>query len=403
MSIKYPLATPTWDEADKNAAKAVIDSEMCTMGSITKKFEAEFAKFVNKKYCVFSNSGSSANLLAISALLYKNKNKYERGDEIIVPAVSWATTYYPIHQCGLKMIFVDVDLNTLNIDCDKIEKAITGKTKAIFAVNLLGNPCDYTRITNLCKEYNLDLIIDNCESMGSRFNDIEAGSIGLMGTYSTFFSHHMCTIEGGMTVTDNEELYQIMLSLRAHGWTRNLPDKNFVHDKDGEPFNDLFRFVLPGYNLRPNEIFAALGLTQLQKLPKFIYERILNHVYLQQELANYPLIKKNIIFQQYDYETTKPSWFGFSMILDNELKGRRKEIVTELMANGIECRPIVAGDFTKNPVIKWMDYEIRGTIENAQRIDRDGLFIGNNPGNLKPQIEHFLITLNNAIRKIIND
>ena len=110
-----------------------------------------------------------------------------------------------------------------------------------------------------------------------------------MGTYSTFFSHHMCTIEGGMTVTDNEELYQIMLSLRAHGWARNLPDKNFVHDKDGEPFNDLFRFVLPGYNLRPNEIFAALGLTQLQKLPKFIYERILNHVYLQQELANYPL------------------------------------------------------------------------------------------------------------------
>lgn len=400
--IKYPLATPTWDDEDKNAAKAVIDSEMCTMGAKTKEFEAAFAKFVNKKYCVFSNSGSSANLLAISSLLYRAKNRYEKGDEIIVPAVSWATTYYPIHQCGLRMVFVDVDLKSMNIDCSSIEQIITPRTKAIFAVNLLGNPCDYEALTTICKKYNIDLLIDNCESMGAIYKGQEAGSIGLLGTYSTFFSHHMCTIEGGMTVTDNEELYHIMLSLRAHGWTRNLPDKNFVHDKDGIPFNDLFRFVLPGYNLRPNEIFAALGLTQLKKLPKFIYERVLNCVFLKQEISNYDLIKNNIIFQEYDFNNAKPSWFGFAMILDNELKGKRAEIVKELTANGIECRPIVAGDFTKNPVIKWMDHRISGEMTNAQRIDQDGLFIGNNPGNLSPQISHFVITLNNAIRKIID-
>lgn len=401
MEIKYPLATTTWTDTEKNAAKAVIDSGFCTMGSKTKEFEELFAKFVKTKYAVFSNSGSSANLLAISALLYRKNNPLKKGDEVLVPAVSWSTTYYPISQNNLKLRFVDIDLNTLNIDTSKIERAITKKTKAIFAVNLLGNPCNFNKLNEICKKYNLELIVDNCESMGALYKEQEVGTFGVMGTYSTFFSHHMCTIEGGFTVTNDEELYHILLSLRAHGWTRNLPEKNFVHDKDGIPFNDMFRFVLPGYNLRPNEVFAAIGIEQLKKLPSYVQERKMNHVYFIQKLNENDNIKQNIIVQDWDSENAKPSWFGFSMILNNKLSGKRKEITEYLFNHGIECRPIVAGDFTKNPVIKWMDYSISGTMTNAKKIDVDGLFVGNNPGDLRPQIDHLFNTLSDIVKTII--
>jgi CDP-6-deoxy-D-xylo-4-hexulose-3-dehydrase len=397
MEIKYPLATTTWTEDEKNAAKAVIDSGFCTMGEKTKQLEEMFAKMVGTQYAVFSNSGSSANLLAISALMYRRENALNPGDEIIVPAVSWSTTYYPIFQNRLKMVFVDIDANSLNIDVTKIEEAITNRTRAIFAVNLLGNPCEFQQIKEICKKHNLELLIDNCESMGALYENKEAGSLGLMGTYSSFFSHHICTVEGGFTVTNDKELYQILLSLRAHGWTRNLPDKNFVHNKDGIPFNDMFRFVLPGYNLRPNEIFAAIGLEQLKKLPEYVNDRKTNHDYFLTSLSENEKLYDSIQYQSYNMEKSEPSWFGFAMVLKSQLKDRRTEVAELLMKNGIECRPIVAGDFTKNPVIKWMEHSISGEMTNAKYIDQNGLFVGNNPGDLKPQIDHLFSVLNTLI------
>lgn len=397
MTVKYPLATSTWTDDERNAAKAVIDSGMCTMWTTTKKFEEEFAKFVGTKYAVFSNSGSSANLLAISALLYRKENKLVSGDEIIVPAVSWSTTFYPIYQCGLKIKFVDIDADTLNIDVNEIEKAIGPKTKAVFAVNLLGNPCAFAKIVEICNRRNLILIIDNCESMGATYEDKEAGTFGLMGTYSTFFSHHMCTVEGGFTVTNDEEVYHILLSLRAHGWTRNLPDKNHIHDKSGVPFEDMFRFVLPGYNLRPNEIFAAIGLEQLKKLPSFIKDRRSNHNYFMYKLQMNGSLTSLIRYQSWIGKITNPSWFGFSMVLQGNAKGKRKAVVEHLLKNGIECRPIVAGNFAKNPVTRLMPHEIVGDLPNAKDIDENGFFVGNNPGDLKPQIDWLFEKLNEVI------
>jgi CDP-6-deoxy-D-xylo-4-hexulose-3-dehydrase len=395
--MKYPLATESWDEKEINAACDVIKSMKCTMGVKCKQFEEEFAKQFGAKYAVFSNSGSSANLLMIAALMYrKNGAKLRVGDEVIVPSVSWSTTYYPIHQYGLVSNIVDIDVETLNIDVTKIEQAITTRTKAILAVNLLGNPNNFDALQAICDKHGLILLEDNCESMGATYKGKQCGTFGLMGSYSTFFSHHMCTIEGGVTVTNDEELYQIMISLRAHGWTRGLPDKNYVHDKDGVPFNDLFRFVLPGYNLRPNEVFAAIGLEQLKKLPTMIKERQDNAAYFVEKMNK----SVNTCFKmQKIEEASKASWFGFAIVFYGPLQGKRLEIAKALMDAGIECRPIVAGNFAKNPVIKHMDVSI-GNVDSADYIDQNGLFIGNNPGDQRARIDYFVSELEKIITKL---
>lgn len=402
--VKYPLACSSWDEKERNAAHAVIDSGMCTMGAKVKEFEKKFAEKFKVKYSVFSNSGSSANLLAVAALFYRKENPLKAGDEVITTAVSWSTTYYPLHQYGLKIKLVDIDLNTLNLDVNHVIHAITPQTRVIMAVNLLGNPCDFSTLLKICSERNIILLVDNCESMGATYGVTEVGTYGLIGTYSTFFSHHLCTIEGGVCVTDDEELYQIMLSLRAHGWTRDLPSENNVHNKDGNPFNDLFRFVLPGYNLRPNEIYAAIGLHQLDKLDDILDFRRMNAETFKQEMFELYRTGKfgnsgNIRFQSSD-KRADPSWFGFSLILEGTLSGKRDFFVTRLKEMGIESRPIVAGNFAKNPVAKLMHCEIHGNLVNAEKVDKDGFFIGNSHLDLTEEIEYFAESLKQICKEV---
>lgn len=231
--MKYPLASSTWDEKEISAIQRVIDSDMYSMGNEVSSFEKEYAEYIGSKYAVMTSSGSTANLLMIASLFYTSDKslRLKRGDEIIVPAVSWSTTYFPLQQYGLKVKFVDICRETLNIDINQLESAITKKTKVILAVNLLGNPNDFKKISELASSNNVILLEDNCESLGAKYNDRFTGTFGLMGTFSSFFSHHISTMEGGMVATDNEEFYHILLTLRAHGWTRNLPDKNHVTDR----------------------------------------------------------------------------------------------------------------------------------------------------------------------------
>jgi CDP-6-deoxy-D-xylo-4-hexulose-3-dehydrase len=373
MNIKFPLATATWGQEEQDAMQRVIASGMFTMGENVKSFERDFAQYVGSKHCVMVNSGSSAILLMAAALFY-TKNpllKLQRGDEVIVPAVSWSTTFYPLYQYGLKIKFVDIDLNTLNYDLDQLEQAVTDKTRAIMAVNLLGNPNDFGRIRQIIGGRNIVLMEDNCESMGAKFEGKQAGTFGVMGGYSSFFSHHISTMEGGLIVTDDEELYQILLSLRAHGWTRNLPKQNLVcSDKSDDPFEESFRFVLPGYNVRPLEIEGALGVEQVKRLPSLIAARRENGKLLQAALANHT----DIIIQQ---EIGESSWFGFSLVIRPGSKLTRKALVAKLSELGFECRPIVAGNFAKNEVVKYFDSEVHGTLKNAEHIDQNGLFVGN--------------------------
>ena len=373
MSFKFPLATATWGQEEQDAMQRVIASGMFTMGANVQAFERDFAKYVGSKHCVMVNSGSSAILLMVAALIYtKNpKLKLQRGDEVIVPAVSWSTTYYPLYQYGLKIKFVDIDLNTLNYDLDQLEQAVTDKTRAIMAVNLLGNPNDFGRIKQIIGNRDIVLMEDNCESMGAKFEGKQAGTFGVMGGYSSFFSHHISTMEGGLIVTDDEELYQILLSLRAHGWTRNLPKYNLVcGEKSDDPFEESFRFVLPGYNVRPLEIEGALGVEQVKRLSMLIEERRKNGKLLQAALANHP----DIIIQK---EIGESSWFGFSLVIRPGSKLTRKALVVKLNELGFECRPIVAGNFAKNEVVKYFDSEVHGTLKNAEHIDQNGLFVGN--------------------------
>lgn len=373
MSVKFPLATSSWDQAEQDALQRVIASDMFSMGPEVRAFEEQFARQFGSTHAIMCNSGSSANLLMTAALFYHSdpKLRLERGDEIIVPAVSWSTTYYPLGQYGLRLKFVDIDLETLNYDLDALAEAVSDKTRAIMVVNLLGNPNDFARIREITDGRDIVMIEDNCESMGATFEGKEAGTFGVMGSYSAFFSHHISTMEGGIVVTDDEELYHIMLSLRAHGWTRNLPKFNHVTgEKSDDPFEESFRFVLPGYNLRPLEMSGALGQEQLKKLPGLVEGRRANGALVQARLGNHP----KFMIQR---EIGKSSWFGFSLVLRPDAGMARADLVQRLSAAGFECRPIVAGNFAKNEVMRYFDYEIHGSLTNADYIDAQGLFVGN--------------------------
>lgn len=348
----------------------VIASGHFTMGNKVRKYEEEFASYFGSKFGVMSNSGSSANLLALAALKYAYGLDGER-DEIIVPSVSWSTTYFPVHQLGFKLKFVDVNLNSLNMEVDDVARAITDKTFAIFAVNLLGNPADLEALKQLADQNGLFLIEDNCESMGAKVGSGFAGAIGHVGTFSSFFSHHISTMEGGMTLTDDPKLAQYMISLRAHGWTRELPDDNFVFPKTGAKFDDQFRFVLPGYNLRPLELEGAIGLEQLKKLPLLIEQRRKNaSLFIERFHNKY----EGVLLQK---EFSLSSWFGFSLILVGSWAGHRHLLTKIFEKYEIEHRPIVAGNFTKNPVILHLNHVPLGPLPNANKIDVDGLFVGN--------------------------
>jgi len=388
MKVRYPLASDSWSEAELAALDRVIATRRFTMGEEVRKFEAQFAEQFGARHAVMVNSGSSANLVAIAGLVYHPDRLLKPGDQVIVPAVSWGTTYFPLHQLELEMRFVDVDRTTLNLDPQLVEAAITPRTRAIFAVNLLGNPCDFDALRDICRRHGLLLFEDNCESMGATFSGRSAGTFGMCGTFSTFFSHHIWTMEGGVVVTDDERLHHVMMSLRAHGWLREQPPHshlNFVVDD----FMRLFRFALPGYNVRPLEMEGAIGQEQLRKLPALVEARRRNADAFRAAFADLP----DVVIQR---ETGESSWFGFSLILQGRLAGRRNQLVARLATAGIECRPIVAGNFTANPVIAHLRHSMGSALDVANDIDANGLFLGNHHyplGSLIGEVREIVLEL----------
>lgn len=381
MMEKYSLASSTWDNKELEAIQSVIDRDSYTMGDSVKEFEDNFSRFLDSKYTVMVSSGSAANLIATAALFYTKNPMLKRGDEVIVPAVSWSTTYFPLQQYGLKLKFVDIDLDTLNYDLNALESAITENTKMIMIVNLLGNPNNFDVINSFIKDKSIFIFEDNCESMGAKYKGKQTGTFGVMGTFSTFFSHHMATMEGGFITTDDEELYHILLSLRAHGWTRNLPKNNHVANKSDDWFEESFRFVLPGYNVRPVEMSGAIGIEQLKKLPSFLKQRRENAKLFVELFKDHPdyIIQKDI---------DNSSWFGFSMIIRPESTMKRKDVISKLEKNNIDSRPIVTGNFTRNEVMKYFDYEIFDDLKNADYLHEKGFFVGNSQNDLETEINY---------------
>jgi len=258
-------------------------------------------------------------------------------------------------------------------------------------VNILGNPNNFDVIDNFIRDKNIFILEDNCESMGAEYNGRQTGTFGIMGTFSTFFSHHMATMEGGFVTTDDEELYHILLSLREHGWTRNLPQQNHVSNKDDDWFEESFRFVLPGYNVRPVEMSGAIGIEQLKKLPSFLKQRRENAKLFVELFKDNPdfIIQKDI---------DNSSWFGFSLIIKTGSSLKRKDVINKLQENKIDCRPIVTGNFTRNDVMKYFDYEIHKELKSANYLHENGFFVGNSHICLENELKILLSILSNVVQ-----
>lgn len=376
----YPLALSTWDGDEATAMNRVIESGHFTMGQEVAAFEAGFSAYIGTRHAIMVNSGSSANLLLLSALRYHSRWGWlPGGGEIIVPAVSWGTTYYPVTQNGLTLRFVDVSPIDWNIDVDAVEQAVNERTVGVFAVSLLGAPADFSALNELCEAHDLFLIEDNCESLGAELDGQKTGSLSLAGTHSSFFSHHICTMEGGLVTTDDDELRDLCFSMRAHGWLRGLAADNHVHPLTGDPFLDSFTFALPGYNLRPLELSGAVGQEQLKKLPAMIEVRRSNASRFIELLDSFP----QLTTQQ---PRGNSSWFGFGILPVSGSPAVRLSLVRAFAEREIECRPVVAGNFTRNPVMRHLSHEVSGPLSVADKIHDSGLFVGNHHETMDAQI-----------------
>ncbi|MFD2233433.1 DegT/DnrJ/EryC1/StrS family aminotransferase [Phaeospirillum tilakii] len=388
----YELAAPSWGEEEVAAAKRVIESGFYTMGGEVKAFERAFADYFGVRAGIMVNSGSSANLIAVAALAYRQDRPLQRGDEVIVPVLSWATTYHPLQQYGLKLRFVDIELETLNIDVGQLERALTPRTRAIVAVSILGNPAALDTLRAFADAHGLALLEDNCESMDAELGGRKCGSFGDLNTFSFFFSHHISTMEGGMILTDDRELEDLCRSLRAHGWTRDLPADTGLYQRGGSDHFEAYRFILPGYNVRPLEIEAAVGREQLKKLPAMTAARRRNLALFQSLFAD----DERFILQR---ENGTSSAFSFTLILNPAHRPDRGRVFAALKQADIGFRIITGGNFLRHDVLRFYDYEVvGGAAPNADLAHDYGFFVGNHPHDLTPQITRLREVLDTVCR-----
>ena len=384
----YDVASTSWGQEERDAITRVVAADRCTMGEHVRRFEQAFAAKFGMKHAVMVNSGSSANLVAVAALFHKRERPLRRGDEVIVPAISWATTYHPLQQYGLKLRFVDVELDTLNMDVSRLEAALTPSTRMVVAVSSLGNPASLDVIRRFCNDHGLYLFEDNCESMGASLHGRLCGTFGDVNTFSTFYSHHLSTMEGGLIVTDDTEIDHLSRAIRNHGWTRDVPDDSPLHEgRPADPFFEAYRFVLPGYNVRPLEICGAVGLEQLKKLEAMIEIRRRNAALFVELFKD----DDRFIIQR---ENGRSSWFSFTLILNPAMRIDRSAVMDALRRAGIGFRMITGGCFLRHDAIRYFDYEITGEILQANIAHDRGFFVGNHPRDITAEIDHLRSVLN---------
>lgn len=367
------LHEPTFSADEINAAVDVLLSTRVTMGPKVKGFERAFAEMFGFQTGVMSNSGSSANLLAVAALVNPAcPDRLTPGDEVIVPALSWSTTVWPLVQCGLRPVIVDIDPATLNIDPNEVERAISPRTRAVMLVHVYGNPCDMTAILDVCRRHGLQLIEDCCEALGAVYDGNAVGNLGRVGTFSFYFSHHMTTLEGGMCVTSDFEFAEVMRALRAHGWTRELEDRDRYLSRYPE-IDPRFLFINVGYNLRATELQGTFGLVQLPKLAGFVEQRRTNSAKWRKAFDRWS--------EFFTFQTENPkgrsSCFGFPMTVTDSAPFQVREMMTFLNRAGIETRPIIAGNIAAQPAMQLFDHRVVGELSHATRVMRSGITFGN--------------------------
>jgi len=368
---KIKLHEPTFGPDEVMAMVEVMLSTRVTMGPKVLGFENEIAEYFDISEAVANNSGSSANLLAIAAMSNAaTPNRLKPGDEVIVPALSWSTTVWPLIQHGLVPVFVDVDPDTLNIDTDSIINAITNKTKALMIVPVYGNPCDMDTILEICENYNLQLIEDNCESLGASYNGKPLGSFGRVGTYSFYFSHHISTLEGGVCLSNDFELAEIMRIVRAHGWVRETKNPEKYLDIYPE-IDPRFLFVNLGYNIRLTEVQGAMGSVQLPKLSGFVKDRRTSAKILLEGLSQF----NSVINFQKEMPKGMHSWFGFPMTISAGAPFSVQELRSYLEAHGVETRPIICGNIAKQPAVKMYPHRVAGELVHSSHVMTNGFAV----------------------------
>ena len=373
---RYPLGVPTYGAEEVTAALDVLLSDRLTMGPKVEAFERAFAARIGAKHAVMVNSGSSANLLAFSVLSSSLLERpLQRGDEVIVPALTWPTTVSPLTLLGLVPVFVDIDPTTLCLDPVSVKAAITKKTRAILPIHVLGNAARVDELQIVAKEHGLLLIEDCCEALGTELDGKVAGTFGDAGTYSFFYSHHLNTIEGGMLVTGSDEIADLARVMRTYGWARPSASYDALAARNPE-IDARFLFMAVGFNFRPTEIQAAFGIEQLAKLDAFNDARRRNAALWSERLAKYPKFIK----------LTRPAegclhtWFYYPFLVAEGAPFTREHLSEHLESKGIETRTILTGNFVKQPAAEQLHYRVGGELPITESVMRRGIMFGNSGG-----------------------
>ena len=383
MNIKLVKDTINFDDISK-LIEWLKTNPRLTKGDLTVEFEKKWSEWLGVKYSVFVNSGSSANLAGIYSLILSERM---RNNKIVVPAVSWVTTVTPAIQLGLEPIMCDCDENNLGLDINHLKQIIKDENpSAIILVHVLGIPNHLNEIITLCKENDILLIEDTCESIGSMYNGEKLGTFGDLSTFSFYFGHHMSTIEGGMVSTNDEDLYHILLSIRSHGWDRDLPQKKQVELREKYNINNfraLYTFYYPGFNLRATDLQAFIGLGQLEKLDMIVENRNKNFLRYKNEI-------KNPEWNVQEPEGSFVSNFSFPIITKNITN-----LVNELNNNNIECRPLICGSINEHPF--WYERYGNSDLPKSKRVHEYGLYLPNNHEMTEEELNKVIEIVNNNI------
>ncbi len=397
---RIPYGGRVYDEKELiNLVDASLDFWL-TAGRYAAAFEERLAKFLKMKYCILTNSGSSANLLALSALTSPllGERRLRPGDEVITTACGFPTTLNPIVQNQLIPVFVDVQLGTYNIDPASIGKAVSRKTKAIFVPHTLGNPADIAEILRIVKRHKLWYIEDNCDSLGATYRGKLTGTFGHLSTCSFYPPHHITMGEGGAVITNDPILRRIVLSFRDWGrdcWCETGHDdtcgKRFAQKFGDLPFGYDHKYVYShiGYNLKVTDMQAAIGCAQLSKLRRFVRARRENFAYLSRQLSGYG----HYILLPRETRDSEPSWFGFPILIEDSAPFTRADMVNYLEERGIATRMLFGGNLTRQPAYENIRCRTAGSLENTDRVMNDLFWIGVYPGITRAMREYCARTI----------
>ena len=372
---RIPLNVPTYGAPEVVEALDSLLSTYVTMGAKVKAFEEMWAEYIGMPHAVMTNSGSSANLLALSCL------GLEPGDEVIVPALTWSTSIFPIAQVGAVPVLVDVDRETYNISPEAVERAITPRTKAIMPVHLLGNPCDMDAIVDIAKRHHLKFVEDACEAHGAQYHGRSVGSFGEAATFSFFFSHHISTIEGGMVLTNWEANTAECRSLRAHGWIREMRNREIIAGENPS-IDPRFLFAYPGYNFRPTEIAGAFGIHQLPRLEGLVGHRRALAAYFNEALGQY----SDWLMLPSEAPNTRHSYFAYALTVREGAPFTKKELVAFLEGKGLETRPIEGSNMAIQPAMQRIKFRAED-LTNTEYIHLNSFFFGLHQGIAEAESE----------------